>query len=298
MKERMKGVFIVVLCILLVLSMVQIHNLKEELERETGYLNSRISSLESQISNIYRNVNETLEKEASLLTFSEWNITSMDVDQVTANVEVTITPKEYLEGSTEAILQVGSREYTMNMEDGSFRAELEVPLFENTTIDQVVFQDGSQVRTEYLDWGINPRFDMLPDVYANPTGSWTYGYGDSQNTMTCNAEIQIHVDSKEEKAEIKAVHLVEIQNGTVQKRTAVPADENGEYIIECKETYKSPFGTRFEIAAEVTDQYGLVYRCIVHRWESDKNGKLVDDNDWLGRPAAIYNQDGKLLYYE
>ena len=298
MKDWMKRFLVVGLCIMLVLSLVRIQNLKEDLEQETRYLQSRIDSLEGRINSIYSEVDEMLEKEASLLTFSDRTITSINVDQMTANVEVTVIPKEYEDGVTEAVLQAGNQEYAMNMEDGSFKTEVEVPLFEGSVIDKVVFQDGSQVRTEHLGWSINPRYDVLLDVYANPTGSWTYGYGDSENTMTCNAEVRIHVDSKVEQAEIKSVHLVEIENGTVQKRTVVPADENGEYIIECKETYKAEFGTRFEIAAEVTDQYGLIYRCIVHRWESDKNGKLLDDSDWIGRPASIYSQDGKLLYCE
>ena len=298
MKDWVKRILAVGLCIMLVVSLVRIHNLKEDLEQETRYLQSRIDSLEGRINSIYSEVDEMLEKEASLLTFSDWTINSLDVEQMTANVEATVIPKEYEEGVTEAVLQAGNQEYAMTMEDGSFRTEVEVPIFENSTIDKVVFQDGSQVRTEYLDWGIHPRYGMLPDVYASPIGSWTYGYGDDQNTMTCNAEVRIHIESKGDNTEIKAVHMVEIENGTVQKRTAVPADENDEYVFECKETYKAPFGTRFEIAAEVTDQYGLVYRCIVHRWESDRNGKLVDDNDWPGRSAAIYSQDGKLLFYE
>lgn len=298
MKEWMKRVFVVVLCIMLVISLVRIHNLKEKLERETGYLRSQIQSLEGRINGIYNEVDEMLEQEASLLTYSDWNIASIDVKAETATVYVSITPKEYQAGMTEAVLQVGSQEYPMTMEDGSYRAEIETALFDSCEIDAVVLRDSTYTRTEHLGWSIHPRFDMLPDVYANMGGNWSYGYGDSYNTMKCDGDIQIHIESKGDLAEIKSVHLVEILDGKVQKRTPVSADEYGQYTIEYKETYKAEFGSCFEIAAEVVDQYGLVYRCTVNHWDTDKEGKLADDSDWLGYGADIYNKDGKLLYSE
>lgn len=299
MKDWMKRGFVAVLCILLVVSMVRIHELKEQLERETGYLQSQIQSLENQISGIYNNVDQMLEQEASLLTFSQWEITSIDVDNLTANVAVAITPKEYQAGMTEAFLQGGSEEHPMTMEDGSYRAELEVPLFDSCEIDAVVLRDSTYTRTEHLDWSIYPRY-ILPDVYASLSGSWSgVTKGDGIGSMWSDCEIRVRIDQgKGENAEIKSVHLVQLLDGNVQERTAIPADEYGEYTIKCKESYKAPFGSRFEIAADVVDQYGLTYRCIIQRWDTDKEGNLIEDDTWLGRSAAIYSQDGKLLYME
>ena len=297
-KDWMKRILVTALCIMLVVSLVRIQSLQEQLERETGYLQSQIQSLESRLNSIYNNVDEMLEKEASLLTFSEWKITSLDVDEEKANVAVTITPKEYRDGATEAVLLVGSQEHVMTMKDGSYRAETEVPLFDTCEIEKVVFQDGSQIRTEYLGWSIFPRYE-LPDVYADFSGSLSGGTkGNGEISMWSDGEIRVHIKSKDETAEIKSVHMVTLLDGTVQERTAVPADGTGEYTMECKESYKAPFGSRFEIAAEVVDQYGLVYRSIVHRWESDRDGNLIDDMGWFGNSTAIYNQEGELLFYE
>ena len=300
MKDWVKRIFVAGLCIMLVVSLVRIQNLKEELERETGYLQSRVQSLESQINSIYREVDEMLEKETSLLTFEEWKITSMDVEAETANIEVTITPKEYQEGMTEAVLQVGNEEYPMTLKDGSFRAEVETALFDNCQIEAVVMRDGSQVRTEHLDWSIHPRYDMLPDVYAHLNGKWSFGpRGKDYSTAECDGTVQINIDSKGDMAEIKSVHLLEILDGEVQGRTEISADEYGMYTAECKEKYELPFGSRFELVAEVVDQYGLVYRCIAERWQSDKDGQMIDDDmNWRGSGAAIYNQDGKLLFMD
>ena len=153
-KDWMKKLFVAVLCIMLVISMVRIHNLKQQLERETGYLRSEVQSLRNQINSIYNNVDQMLEQEASLLTFSQWEIASIDVDNQTASVAIAITPKEYQAGMTEAVLQVGGEEYPMIMEDGSYRAKLEVPLFDTTQIDAVVLRDSTYTRTEQLDWSI------------------------------------------------------------------------------------------------------------------------------------------------
>jgi len=170
MKEWMKRVFAAVLCIMLIISLVRIHSLEEKLERETGYLQSQIQSLESSINSIYHNVDQKLEEEASLLTFQDWNLASLDVQEKTASVEVSIIPKEYQAGMTEAVLQSGDREYGMTMKDGAYYAEIEVPLFDMTTVDAVVLRDSTYTRTEYLDWSIHPRY-VLPDVHASLSGS-------------------------------------------------------------------------------------------------------------------------------
>ena len=300
MKEWMKRVFAVVLCIMLVISLVRIHNLKERLERETGYLRSQIQSLEGRINGIYNEVDEMLEQEASLLTYSDWNIISIDVPTEKATVDVSIIPKEYQEGMTEAVLQIGSQEYPMTMEDGSYHAEIETALFGNCEIEAVVLRDGSNTRTEYLGWNISPRQSMLPDVYADISGGWSFGpRGKEYSTLTSDGEIEIHIEAKGSQPEIKSIYLVETLDGQVQERTAVPMEgQDGYYTVACKETYELPFGTCFEMAVEVTDKYGLVYKAIVHRWESDEKGQLVDDTDWFGRSAAIYSQDGKLLYMD
>lgn len=300
MKDWMKKIFVAALCIMLVVSLVRIHNLKEELERETGYMRSQIQSMESQISSIYRNVDQMLEKEASLLTFQNWEIASMDVENETATVAITIIPKEYQAGMTEAVLQIGDREYAMKMDDGSYQAEVEIPLFETCMIDAVVLRDSTYTRTEYLEWAISPRDSMLMDVYTNMNGGWSFGsYGKDYNTLKAGDAIEISIESKGESSEIRSVNLLEILDGKVQARTPVSADEHGRYSAPCKETYEVPFGTCFELAAEVVDQYGLVYRATVWRWKSDKDGQPVDDDMvWYGRGAAIYNQDGKLLYME
>ncbi len=300
MKEWMKRVFAAVLCIMLIISLVRIHSLKEKLERETGYLQSQIESLQNSINSIYHNVDQKLEEEASLLTFQDWNLASLDVQEKTASVEVSIIPKEYQAGMTEAIVQSGSEEYPMTMKDGAYCAEIEVPLFDMTTVDAVVLRDSTYTRTEYLGWNISPRQSMLPDVYADISGGWSFGpRGKEYSTLTSDGEIGIHIEAKGSQPEIKSIYLIESLDGQVQERTAVPMEgQDGYYTVACKETYELPFETCFEMAVEVTDKYGLVYKAIVHRWESDEKGQLVDDTDWFGRSAAIYSQDGKLLYMD
>ena len=225
MKEWMKRVFAAVLCVMLVVSLVRIHSLEEKLERETGYLQSQIQSLESSINSIYHNVDQKLEEEASLLTFQDWNLASLDVQEKTASVEVSIIPKEYQAGMTEAVLQSGDREYGMTMKDGAYCAEIEVPLFDMTTVDAVVLRDSTYTRTEYLGWNISPRQSMLPDVYADISGGWSFGpRGKEYSTLTSDGEIEIHIEAKGSQPEIKSIYLVETLGGQVQERTAVPRE--------------------------------------------------------------------------
>jgi hypothetical protein len=300
MKDWLKRILVTALCITLVISMVRIQNLKEELERETRNLQSQIQSMESRMNSIYNNVDEMLEKEASLLTFNAWKIKSIDVEKETAMVDISIIPKEYQAGMTEAVLQVGSQEYPMIMEDGQYRAEIETALFDSCEIEAVVLRDSTYTRTEYLGWSIHPRYDMLPDVSAHMTGSWSFGpKGKSYNTLSCDGDIRVRIEGKEDVAAVQSVHLLTVLDGKVQDRTAIPSDEYGEYTIACKESYEVPFGSRFEMVVEMVDKHGLVYRNTVERWSSDKTGQSIDDTmDWLGRSAAIYNKEGKLLFMD
>lgn len=51
------------------------------------------------ISNIYSNVDEQLEKEASQLADSGWELSDVDVDARKAVVECSVTPKVYENGN-------------------------------------------------------------------------------------------------------------------------------------------------------------------------------------------------------
>ena len=89
-------------------------------------------------------------------------------------------------------------------------------------------------------------------------------------------------------------------DGKVLSRTPIQLEANGEgdYFMGWKKTCEVPFGARFELVAEAVDQYGLIYRTIVNRWESDKDGQPIDDMSWYGTGPDIYCKDGKLLYSE
>ena len=298
MKEKMmRWLPTVALCILLVVCLVRIHELERQLERETGYLQSQIQSLEGTISNIYSNVDEQLEKEASQLADSGWELSNVDVDARKAVVECSVTPKVYENGVTRAFLICNGQEYEMKMKQGTFTAEIEAELFEVTAVSQVLLKDGERIRTEYLDWNINPREMLLPDMHASLNGTRSFGpMGKNYNTLNCDGEIEIHIDSKGDRTEIRSMKLLKVLDGEVLESRSVPADEDGQYMIAMKEKSEVPFGRRFELVAEAVDQYGLVYRTIVHRWDSDAEGQPVDNMDWFGYGASIYDGSGKLLY--
>ena len=163
----------------------------------------------------------------------------------------------------------------------------------------LVLKDSTYTRTEYLEWSISPRNSMLLDVSAGMGGGWTFGkFGKDYNTLQSGGDIEIRIEAKGKQSEIRSAHILEILDGEIRERTEVPVDEYGYYTAKSKDSYEVPFGTCFELAAEVVDQHGLVYRAIVHRWETDESGQLLDDMGWFGYGADIYNKDGELLYSE
>ncbi len=303
MKERVRrwGPTLV-LCVLLVVCLVKIHNLELQLKNETGYLQGRISSLESSISNIYHNVDEKLEAEASQVAAADWTLDDIDVEKRTAVLECTVTPKLYEEGVTEAVLICNGQEYSMAMEDGTFYVRVTTDLFDTGYVEAVKLVDGDQIRTEYLDWTIYPREMLLPDLHAGFSGSSSFGQKNEAkktSVWTLNGELDVRFDQKGDAFDgFTSIDLVKRLDGKELERTSIPADENGNYTMKFNLSGEVPFGGRYELTVEAVDSYGLVYRSLVHRWQSDRNGEPVEDDFWRGHSASIYDEKGNLLYTE
>ena len=72
MRQNLKNILLAVNTLLLVICLVQISNLKVELKNMKSNTGNQLSSIQTNINNSYSYIEETLKKEASIVSNAEW----------------------------------------------------------------------------------------------------------------------------------------------------------------------------------------------------------------------------------
>ena len=110
MKKNLKNVLLVINTILLVVCLVQINDLKTELSNMKSNTGSQLSSILTNINNSYAYIEETLEKEASIISKAEWEFGNIDIKAGTVEVKAYVIPKEYQPDVTQTFFLCGDEE--------------------------------------------------------------------------------------------------------------------------------------------------------------------------------------------
>lgn len=213
-------------CILLVICLVQIGSLKREIQNLQNNLGSRISDVEYSVNNISSSVYQQLEREASLVTNTEWIYGEMDLENYTILLHCTVSPKEYQPGVTEAVLISCQTEYPMILENGVYTADIQIPLFEETRIDQVQFREDGTVRTELLDWYLSPREQGVMNVYMDFAGGTSFGKEGDQFVLEMDGTVNLYTERKGDRFEIETVYLVEQIDEKESTREEIQVQQN------------------------------------------------------------------------
>ena len=179
MKGRLKNVLRIINTILLIVCLVQMSNLKTEISNMRSNMGNQISNIQTNINNSYSYIEETLKKEASIVSNAEWEFGKMDIEARTVEVKAYVIPKEYQPDVTQVFFLCDDEELDAEYINGRYEVIMEVPLFKDVNIPSVLFKENETIRTENLDWVFNPRNELLPLVYAYNAGS--VGFGKSKD---------------------------------------------------------------------------------------------------------------------
>ena len=187
--------------ILLILCLAQIHDLKVELQNLKSNTGSQLSNILTNINNSYSYIEETLTKEASIVSKAEWEFGNIDVKAGTVEIKAYVIPKKYQPDVTQAFFVYDDEEIAAEYRNGKYEAIMNVHLFEDVSIPSVLFKENEVIRSESLDWFFNPRNELLPSVYAsnwNPT--YEIPYGSKQEifvevTMRCGIVYRSQISS-------------------------------------------------------------------------------------------------------
>lgn len=121
MKKNWQSILTVIMAILLIVCLIQINSLTDRVNQLNTNFTSQINIVRDSINNISWSVNDSLEQQASILSDAVWEYGKIDLEKRTAEVEVTITPKEY-DTNTHAYVSAGTQSFPLTLNNGSFAA--------------------------------------------------------------------------------------------------------------------------------------------------------------------------------
>lgn len=309
MKKNPSLIVSVISCILVVICLIQISGLKSEISSLRSTVNHMSSQTSNDISNIYGTVRDMMEEQTNQLTSSDWAYGEIDIDGRSAEVVCTVVPKVYNPDVTKAALLCNGEEVPMEYSNGQYTATLSLPLFDENKIEQVLFNDEGTVRTQTLDWYINPRYEALLNVYTGISGGGSSTPSNGEVVLKKDQTVNIHLERKGG-FQLRSVEIVEILDGEEiaripvdmtlegQQEYAQAAAKRGDaipekvmasevpamsddityagsehFIYDMNKEYKVPYGGMLEIYVDVVDGYGLRYRSFVDCNAFTENGE-------------------------
>ena len=321
MKKHLSTIVTVLALAIAVISQFRISNLQGEIRQMENRLNSSISNVQSNQSNAIAYMQQLMEKEASILTHTDFSLGELDLANKTFVFSGSVTPKEHQSGVTEAFLTVNSKVYPMQLANGVYTIQLDLPLFEEARVDKVEFHEGDVIRTETLDKQWSPRYELLPQINGRLSGSGRGSAANGVYTWHREGEIRVSVEGKGQTIDVRSVAILEVLDGVEVDRTEIPltstkSNRNEEpapepvpesgFTVRGSETFyheidrdfNIPYGSTLELVVEVVDGNGLRYRTVLEHWSVNEKGENVDD-DLMGLRdlfEKILDADGNILY--
>lgn len=321
MNKRLPTIVTVVALLIAIIAQFRISALQDEIRQLRNDLNTNISMMQSNHNNAISYMEQLMEKEASILTDTQFSLGDLNVTDRTFVLRGSVTPKEHQPGVTEAFLTVNGKNYPMELVNGVYTVQLDLPLFEQAKVEKVEFHEGDVIRTETLDEQWSPRYELLPSVSGRLGGS---GRGSAANGVYIwhrEGEIRITVEGNGQNIDVRSISLIEVLDGTDIARTEIPltgtkSSRNEEpapepvpesgftvrgsetFYYEIDRDFDIPFGSTLELVVEVVDGNGLRYRNVLEHWSVNEKGENEDDN-FVGLRdlfEKILDADGNVLY--
>ena len=261
MKKNLSAVIAGIACVLLAFNSIKIIRLQEEIDRLRADMNDEIHMVSRNMDGIYGEVQDMLEEEADQLAISEWKYGDINIEERTAEIICTIVPKVYTPNHTQTAIVCNRQEYALPYTDGKYTASIEVPLFERSEANMVRLNDDGTIRTQELDWIIEPRYEALLLCHAGLGGSAAGKKGEGEYIWSPTGTVVIDIEGKRE-FQIQSAALVEVLDGKEVNRIPIDLSREGQ------EAYRDALSKTGEPVPEVASQAvnhdGSIHESIVH----------------------------------
>ncbi|MBR2316006.1 MAG: hypothetical protein IKA56_05115 [Clostridia bacterium] len=296
MKQKALSIISVISVIGLIICLFEISSLHDEIDNLNRTISNQYEKFSRDVSSIYSNVDEKLKTQASILSEKSLEYGEKDLENRTVELIFKAVPKEYTPGKTTAFLVLDGKEYKMKEKNGSFSVKASVSLFDEHTVNRIVFDTEGVRQTEDVSEGRTPRWDVFPSVYATKSGQSS----NRKNTFTTSGDCTISMESKGKITGIERVYLVQYLDGEEQGREEIPKDGDDNrttFRFELNKGFELPTGSTLTLCTETVDSEGYIYRNIIEKVRATGSTSLdYSDLLWHAAEASIYSPEGELLW--
>ncbi|WP_313342467.1 hypothetical protein [Sedimentibacter sp.] len=296
--KKYSNYIIIALIIINIFNIFKINNLERSMDNYYLQIVSGINRNNSEISNIYSNIDSILEKQSSLLDsykieFGE----SLNKDNLTVPVKFTIVPKEYSEGITVNI-QLNDESFILNKKVTSFETTIDVDIFEAFQPKVVISQNEIQ-KTESLDEYYDLYNKFLLQLEGSYNGSTRYSNG---KHIYKGGKIELRITNTNDTMPEKVSIVYDI-NGSTLREDEIDISEfsnernvtnfiNADIIDEVELSTNEVL----TVYANIQDKYSINYKYVVLRNEVDNNGEPVFRRpEWSNGSITEITKNGKVL---
>lgn len=289
-------VIIAILGIYSIYSYIKISDLELSVLNNLSYYENESIALRNNISQIYNNVKEQLEKEASFL--SHFEVIEGDVDTVNhkVKIELEVIPKE-LTSQTSLTLQYKGENYPFKRDDHTFKVSFYADLFdsyENREYGFVKIENGELLKIEKLE-------DMdLCEIYQRYIPYLIVSNFSkaekSKNKVNIQLDATLHTPHKSEPYQIgyDEFYLVSIINNKMHKQnitTTIKSDsgyEDGHSHFNKELELNASFDDDIAVYIEAVDQFGYIHQHLIYA--NDEKFEAAGEGSEM-----IYDNAGNLL---
>lgn len=299
-KERDLYIIILAMVVMLGFCFVKINSLSDEMDDLKRDYVSEVDMLQDQINSVYRNVDEELKKQASLLTESTFSLGELDIKTQKVPVTIQIVPKEIsedmqikveLDGEQADFVKNGNF-YEATIPVGLFLIEEPYPMVSITT--------AGVTKTEKLEemwlgelWG-----KWFPSLWAEDTTGRS-SFKDGKLVFDTQTLIEWDYPNNDSQIVFENFAIVTEINGKEVKRVDVTdkvknAEGFAEGIValEFTDTYEAVVGDAVSVYVVAEDSFGYIHKTLAHFWK--KSGGATAETVYGGE--SIYDKQGNMIY--
>ena len=299
-KERYLYIIILAMVVMLGFCYVKINSLSDEIDDLKRDYVSEDNMLRDQINSIYRNVDEQLKKQASLLTVSTFSLGELDTKTQKVPVTIQIVPKVISEDMQIKVELDG--EQADFVKNGNFyEATIPVALFlTEEPYPMVSITTTGITKTEKLEeiwlgelWG-----KWFPSLWAEDTTGRS-SFKDGKLVFDTQTLIEWDYSDNVSPIIFENFAIVTEINGKEVKRVDVTdkvknADGFAEGVValEFTDTYEAVEGDAVSVYVVAEDSFGYIHKTLAHFWK--KSGGATAETVYGGE--SIYDKQGNMIY--
>lgn len=289
--KQIKVILVIALCLIVVISLFfnyKINMLNNIIQNQNSWINNLSSNINSMEDSIYTWQQEKTTEEPSILDTYEISYGKFNARDLTMQVIVKATPKEYGDKTT-AQLVLGNKVVDMVRAGSVFTGYAFVPI--TTSYYASIRLKTNDITQSYQipeQIEFNQRFMLRLKAAFGGFGS----YGDGK--ISFNGEVFVDFVPYENSNPIKAKIYVKA-NDVVLKEIDILHNlfnNNYSYIHSLNESFNVNNGEEVELIVEVTDSDGLTYKRLLSQMNS--NGEVINiqgDNE-------VFDTKGNVIIFK